>query len=187
MGVGGQCPMPAAWPPSKKELVPIVQEAWWAPRTVRTVAENLIPTRTQSPECPARSKSLYWPLSDIHTYERQYMLWSFSLKTHPEIIIIDAELTYVIFSLTYFLYKKNYLHSLEMSLVQVSMNPSSAKKWINYSNATSSRMTTYRIIFKSSLAIQLSPHCMQQLQSYKCCTILVKFFSLSLHLLNYHW
>jgi hypothetical protein len=45
------------------------------------------------------------------------MLWSFSLQTHPEIIIIDVELAFVIFSLTYYLYKKNDLHSLEICLL----------------------------------------------------------------------
>jgi hypothetical protein len=43
MGVGGWCNAPAALPPSKKELVTIVQEAWWAPRMVRMGAGNLTP------------------------------------------------------------------------------------------------------------------------------------------------
>ena len=42
-----------------KDLVPIVQEAGWAPRPVWTGAENLASTRIRSPDCPARSQSLY--------------------------------------------------------------------------------------------------------------------------------
>jgi len=53
-------PRPSCFtPPSKKKLVPTVQEAWWAPRTVRMGAGNLTPTGIQSPDCPAHSKSLY--------------------------------------------------------------------------------------------------------------------------------
>jgi len=42
-----------------KDPVPIVQEAGWAPGTVRTGAENLAPTRIRSTDRPARSQSLY--------------------------------------------------------------------------------------------------------------------------------
>ena len=42
-----------------KDLVPIVQEAGWAPGPVWTGAENLAPTRIQSPDRPAHSQSLY--------------------------------------------------------------------------------------------------------------------------------
>jgi len=42
-----------------KVLVPLVQEAGWAPGPVWTGAENLAPTGIQSPDCPARSQSLY--------------------------------------------------------------------------------------------------------------------------------
>ena len=41
-----------------KDLVPIVQEAGWALGSIWTGAENLAPTRIQSPDCPAHSKSL---------------------------------------------------------------------------------------------------------------------------------
>jgi len=44
---------------SGKELVPIVQEAGWAPRPVWTGAENLVPTGIRFPDRPARNKSLY--------------------------------------------------------------------------------------------------------------------------------
>ena len=66
MGVGGQCHAPAALHPGKKELVPIVQEAWWAPRMVRTGAGNLTPTGIQSTDCPAHSESLYRLHYQIH-------------------------------------------------------------------------------------------------------------------------
>ena len=42
-----------------KDPVPIVQEAGWAPGPVWTGVENLVPTRIQSPDRPARSQSLY--------------------------------------------------------------------------------------------------------------------------------
>ena len=42
-----------------KDPVPLVQEAGWAPGSVWTGAENLVPTGTRSPHCPARSESQY--------------------------------------------------------------------------------------------------------------------------------
>ena len=42
-----------------KDPVPIVEEAGWAPGPVWTGAENLAHTGIQSPDCPARSHSLY--------------------------------------------------------------------------------------------------------------------------------
>jgi hypothetical protein len=42
-----------------KDPVPIVQEAGWAPGPVWTRAENLASTGNRSPDCPARSQSLY--------------------------------------------------------------------------------------------------------------------------------
>jgi len=42
-----------------KDLVPIVQEAGWAPGPVWTGTENLAPTGMRSLDCPARSQSLY--------------------------------------------------------------------------------------------------------------------------------
>ena len=55
MGVGGgQSHAPAASTPGK-DLVPIVQEAGWAPGPVWTGAENLPPTGIRSPDRPARS------------------------------------------------------------------------------------------------------------------------------------
>jgi hypothetical protein len=42
-----------------KDPVPTVQEAGLAPGTVWTGAENLTPTRIQSPDHPAHSQSLY--------------------------------------------------------------------------------------------------------------------------------
>jgi hypothetical protein len=58
MGVGGQRHASAAFTPAK-EPVPILQKAGWAPRTVWTGAENLVPTGIRSPDRPARSESLY--------------------------------------------------------------------------------------------------------------------------------
>jgi len=54
----GQRHAPAALYPGK-DLVPIVQEAGWAPGPVWTSAENLSPTGVRSPDRPARSQSLY--------------------------------------------------------------------------------------------------------------------------------
>ena len=42
-----------------KDPVPIVQEAGWDPGPVWTGVENLTPTGIRSPDCPARSQSLY--------------------------------------------------------------------------------------------------------------------------------
>ena len=42
-----------------KDPVPILQEAGWAPGSVWTGADNLVPTGIRSPDRPARSQSLY--------------------------------------------------------------------------------------------------------------------------------
>ena len=44
---------------ARKDTVPIVQEAGWAPGPIWTGAENLAPTGIRSPNFPARSESLY--------------------------------------------------------------------------------------------------------------------------------
>jgi len=67
MGVGGQPHALAASTP-RKDLVPIVQEARWAPGLVWTGAENLAPTGIRSPHHPARSQSLYHQRYPAHTY-----------------------------------------------------------------------------------------------------------------------
>jgi hypothetical protein len=63
------------WPLStpRKDPVPIVQEAGWAPGPVWTGAENLAPTGIQSPDRPARSQSLY-PLSYPAHWKYCYVL-----------------------------------------------------------------------------------------------------------------
>jgi len=43
----------------RKDPVPIVQEAGWAPGPVWTSAGNLTPTGIRSPDRPARNESLY--------------------------------------------------------------------------------------------------------------------------------
>ena len=58
MGVGGQRHTLAAFTLGK-DPVPIVQEAGWASEQVWIDVENLTPTRIRSPDCPARSESLY--------------------------------------------------------------------------------------------------------------------------------
>jgi hypothetical protein len=55
MGVGCQRQAPVALLP-KRNLVPIVQEAGWAPGLVWTDAKNIAPTEIRSPDRPARSR-----------------------------------------------------------------------------------------------------------------------------------
>jgi hypothetical protein len=45
--------------PRERDPVPIVQDAGWAPGPVWTYAKNLAFTGIRSPDCPARSESLY--------------------------------------------------------------------------------------------------------------------------------
>ena len=58
MGVGAQRHAAAGFTPGE-DLVPILQEALWAPGSVWTDAENLTPTGIRSPDLPARSESPY--------------------------------------------------------------------------------------------------------------------------------
>jgi len=55
MGMGGQRQPTAAFTP-RKDPVPIVQEACWAPGPVWISAENLAPTGIRSPDLPARNE-----------------------------------------------------------------------------------------------------------------------------------
>jgi len=65
-----------------KDLVPIVQEAGWAPGSVWTGAENLDATGIRSPDHPARSQSLYLLCYPAH--HTQSVLWDYSsmIRTH---------------------------------------------------------------------------------------------------------
>jgi len=45
--------------PQERELVPIIQEAGWAPGPIWMGAENLTPTGIRSSDRPAHSESLY--------------------------------------------------------------------------------------------------------------------------------
>ena len=56
--MGGQRHDPAVLPP-KKDPIPIVQKAGWAPGPVWTGAENIAPIGIRSPDRPARRNSLY--------------------------------------------------------------------------------------------------------------------------------
>jgi hypothetical protein len=55
---GWSAPRPGRFAPGK-DPVPIVQEAGWAPGQFWTCTKNLAPTGIRSPDCPARSQSLY--------------------------------------------------------------------------------------------------------------------------------
>jgi hypothetical protein len=57
-GGGWSTPRPGRFIPGN-DLVPIVQEAGWAPGQVWTGAENLASAGIRSPDRPARSESLY--------------------------------------------------------------------------------------------------------------------------------
>ena len=59
LGTGGLSKPRPGFFTSRKEPVPIVYEAGWAPRPAWTGAENLAPTGIRSPDRPARSESLY--------------------------------------------------------------------------------------------------------------------------------
>ena len=95
-GVGGQPHAPAPSTPGK-EPVPIVQEAGWAPGPVWTGAENPSLTGIRSPDCPARSQSLYrlsyqFPgyrfgerMIDILVWgDARFIVWYFALVLRPE-------------------------------------------------------------------------------------------------------
>ena len=66
--------------PPGKDPVPIVQEAGWAPGPVWTGAENLAPSGILSPDCPARSQSLY-RLSYPGPHQYLHTWWNIQMKT----------------------------------------------------------------------------------------------------------
>jgi hypothetical protein len=68
-------------------LVPIVQEAGWAPGPVWTCAKNLAPTGIQSPDRPAHSQLLYRLSYPAHTssWTRVYILFYDARNYEPKI------------------------------------------------------------------------------------------------------
>jgi len=58
-----------------KDLVPIIQEAGWAPGLVWTGAENLIPTWIRSLDRPARSQLIYWLCYPAHTHTHTHYIY----------------------------------------------------------------------------------------------------------------
>ena len=91
----GQRHAPAALYPGK-DLVPIVQEAVWAPGPVWTGAENLAPTGIRSPNRPARSQSICRLRYPAHKSQRD----SIKIRRYPDTNIAatltarDAGITY---------------------------------------------------------------------------------------------
>jgi hypothetical protein len=75
-GGGWLTPRPGHFTP-KKDPVPIVQEAAWAPGPVWTCAKNLAPTGIRSLDRPAHSQLLYW-LSYSGPFLKWY-IWKFCI------------------------------------------------------------------------------------------------------------
>ena len=75
-----------------KDPVPIVQEAWWAPGSVWTGAENLAPTGIRSPDRPARSQSLYRLRYPAHRTYVSYLI--IGLEGRPCFCISTNEITF---------------------------------------------------------------------------------------------
>ena len=66
----GSASLPGRSLPPRKDPVPIVQEAGWAPGPVWTGAENLTPTGIRSSDSPTLRQSLYrlsYPAHNIST------------------------------------------------------------------------------------------------------------------------
>jgi hypothetical protein len=59
MRVGRQSHAPSAFPPGKRNPVPILQKTGCAPGRIWTDAENLVPNGIRSADCPAYGASLY--------------------------------------------------------------------------------------------------------------------------------
>jgi len=70
------------WPlfTPRKDPVPIVQEAGWAPGPVWTGAENLALTGIRSLDCPARNQSLYRLRYPAHPMRRADNLTTFMCR-----------------------------------------------------------------------------------------------------------
>ena len=96
MGVGGQRHALAAFNPGK-DVVPIVQEAGWAPGPVWIGAENLTPTGIRFPDLPACSESLYrlsYPGPHPTTYyiKNSQTTW---VNTHLKFLQITTHKIYI--------------------------------------------------------------------------------------------
>jgi hypothetical protein len=67
----------------RKDTVPIVQEAGWAPGPVWTGTENFAHTGTRSPDRPARSQSLYRLSHPAHVHKCKYLTFTFVYTRQP--------------------------------------------------------------------------------------------------------
>jgi hypothetical protein len=82
MGVGAQRHTPAALPP-EKDLVPILQQAEWAPGQAWTGAKNLAATSIRSPDLTAHCESLHRLSFRVHSnhyeqpkkFQKHYDRW----------------------------------------------------------------------------------------------------------------
>jgi len=70
----------------RKDPVPIVQEAGWAPGPVWTGAENLAPTGIWSLDRPAHSQSLYQLRYPSHCILPEYSQHCKSIKCHKNLL-----------------------------------------------------------------------------------------------------
>jgi len=68
----------------EKDPVPILQEAGWAPGPAWIGAENLAPTRIQSPDRPARSQSLYRVRYPAHRSWHYVKYYYFPVSIHTK-------------------------------------------------------------------------------------------------------
>ena len=74
----------------RKDPVPILQEAGWAPGPVWTDAENFAPTGNRSPDRPVRSHSLYRLRYPAHIYQNK-MLIIFRFVAISQLIVLQLE------------------------------------------------------------------------------------------------
>jgi hypothetical protein len=86
------------WPlfTARRDPVPIVQEAGWAPGPVRTGAENLAPTGIWFPDRPARSQSLYrlsYPAHKLHMIYTKICITKQKNEPHPLIMPITRHVS----------------------------------------------------------------------------------------------
>jgi hypothetical protein len=121
-------PRPLFTPPAKDPL-PIIQEAWWAPGSVWTGAENLAPTGIRFPDSPARSQSLY-QLRYLGPHNVIYQCWYPKMHTKKlQSCIIFGQPTYSLCAVQLLLSSSSSSSSISYTAQPVASNKAVWTQW----------------------------------------------------------
>ena len=133
MGGGWSMPRPGCFTPSEKELVPIVQEAWWGPQGRSRRVQETSPPLGFNPQTVQPVVSHYTDYTIGHTYiwKTVYAMKFFFTNTPRNYYNRCRTSICYLFLNLFFTQEKLFTFITDLSLAQVSTNPLQPKSgWI---------------------------------------------------------